>query len=293
MVYSMTGYGRGEGRVLGVGVAVEIRSLNNRFLDMSIRTPRKWNNLEDSIRELVTKEISRGKIEISVQITDNKRGPARLRLNEEILGEYKKLFAILQAHFNMDDKINIGQILNLPDLLAPEEDIYDYDEFGEGLAAVILAAVKNLKTSQRKEANVLVNDAKKRIKIIQTDLKRILLIIPGTRKKLLENLRAKVMQLAVDPKIVKMERLELEVALLSEKSDITEECVRLQSHLTLFMDTIRDGGAVGKRLDFVLQEMNRETNTMGAKADSFEISRYVVEIKDEIERIREQIRNLM
>ena len=293
MIFSMTGFGREEGTVMGNSVAVELRSVNNRFLETAIRTPRKWSSFEEPLRNLLQKEFARGKIELQLLVNEEKRSLNRYRINEPVFLEYVRLIREFRKRLQIDESINIGQILSLPELLIVDEDIQEHEKFWKGLQKIVQAAMKKLRDSQGKEGTVLVKDLKKRIIIIKRNLKEILRVIPKKRKALMQNLKAKVQQLVIDKKIINRDRLELEIAILAEKSDITEESVRLQSHLELFLDILKEGGSVGKRLDFTLQEMNREINTIGAKGSNFSISRHVIEVKDEIEKLKEQIRNLV
>ena len=293
MIYSMTGYGRSEGTILGANVTIEMRSLNNRYSEIVIRTPRKWSSIEDPLRELIQKEVPRGKIDIQVFINDDKKSLTRMQINEGVLKGYEKLIRDLKKRFPIENSITVGQILSLPDVYSIEEDPTDFQKIIKGVQNIARKAIANLLKSQAKEGATLVKDLALRIKSIDKNLQDILRIIPKKRKDLFENLRNRALQLVSDPSVLNDERLEMEVALLTERADITEECVRLRSHLDLFLSVIKEGGTIGKRLDFVLQEMHREANTIGAKAGSYEISRNVVEVKDEIERLKEQVRNLM
>lgn len=292
MIYSMTGFGRGEGVVIGVNVVVEIRSLNNRFLEIAIRLPRKLSSYEDPLRDLLQKEFSRGKIDVQVMVNEEKKSLTRLCLNESMLQRYIEILDTLKTKLQINDTINVTQLLNLPDLLIIEEYPRDHEKFLEGLQKVTQLSIKNLRISQEKEGKALINDMKQRVKNIQKQLSEIQQVLPNRRKEAFNNLKTKVKQLINNDTIINKERLELEIALLAEKSDITEECVRLKSHIDLYLSAVKEGGTIGKRLDFILQEMNREVNTIGAKGNNFEISHLVVEMKDEIERLKEQVRNL-
>ncbi len=293
MIHSMTGFGRADGIILGMNIAIEMRSLNNRYSEIVIRAPRKWAAIEDPLREMIQKEVPRGKIDVQVFINEDKKSLTRMKINEGVIRGYEKLVKDLKKRFVLENTFTVGELLSLPDVFSIEEDPTDFQKLLSGIQKVVKRAIDCLLKSQAKEGMTLVKDLKHRVRVIDRNLKEILQVIPKKRKELSENLRNRIMQLLNDPGMLNNDRLEMEVALLAERADITEECVRLRSHLDLFLSILQEGGTVGKRLDFVLQEMHRESNTIGAKAGSYEISRNVVAMKDEIERLKEQVRNIM
>ncbi|MBI5050936.1 MAG: YicC family protein [Nitrospirae bacterium] len=280
-IQSMTGYGRAENG----NFKVEARSLNFKTLDVQVKTPSFLFFCEPEIKKLVKEKFSRGRIEvfISVQLAET----VRLKINKALAREYYDSLLALKKEFSIPGDIEIN-------VLASQKDIFSYDEPEiefTALRSAVEAAIDDLKKMRTEEGENLANDIAGRIRLLKDGVSRIEDKRSGftanARKALADRLREILGDAMIDES-----RLLQEVAILIDRSDITEEIVRLKSHLKYIEDVLKSGDAVGRKLDFIIQEIHREINTIGSKAASTEISPVIVELKSELEKIREQVQNL-
>lgn len=292
MIKSMTAYGRGEFEQENTVYTVELKSLNNRYKDIIIRTPRSLQILEDDIRAMISKGIRRGRVEASVQLENKGQEPDnKLELNAPLINSYLKIFDQLKNDFGIEGMITPEYICQMKDtiLLKPEE--MDIDETREGIINAVNIALDSLNDMRRIEGKAIEEDFNKRLALISSLLNSIEekspLVVDEYRKRLTE----KIEKLSADLKLDEG-RLAQEVAIFAGRCDITEEIVRMRSHLEQFFSYLSMDDSVGRRLDFLTQEINREINTIASKASDSSISANAVEVKAELEKLREQIQNV-
>ncbi len=291
MLSSMTGYGRGAEEIEGEKAVVEIRSVNNRFLDLQLKLPRSLNFLEDRIKEVLRRNLSRGKVYYLLTWAGTEEPFSSLKLNEEATEAYYNLLEELKNKFKIQEKIGLNHLIGFPDLLKKEPDEPDVERIWPTVERATLAALSELKKMRGVEGERLTKDILERM----DRLRQLEEWVEGEAPKVVERhrevLRTKIENLLTQAQVDE-ERLAQEVTIFAERTDITEECVRLKSHIEGFVEISERGGVVGRKLTFLLQEMNREANTMGAKALDAAISQKVVEIKEELEKVREQLQNV-
>jgi len=291
MLSSMTGYGRGTEEIEGEKGVVEIRSVNNRFLDLQLKLPRSLNFLEDRIRELLRRNLSRGKIYYLLTWAGTDEPFSSLKLNEEATEAYYLLLEKLKNKFKFKEEIGLNHLIGFPDLLKKEVQELDLDRIWPTVEKATIAALSELKKMREKEGEKLSQDVLERMNSLRELENWVEGEAPKVVERRREELRVKIENLGIGGDVDE-ERLAQEVTIFAERTDITEECVRLKSHIQQFVSISQKGGVVGRKLTFLLQEMNREANTMGAKALDASISQKVVEMKEELEKVREQLQNV-
>ncbi|HLA05331.1 MAG TPA: YicC/YloC family endoribonuclease [Syntrophales bacterium] len=292
MIKSMTGYGRAETILKGKRTVAEIKSLNHRYLEVSLRLPPTLASLEMEIKKKIAKVFSRGKIEVSIRM-DYNGSPDKitgLDLNIPLIRSYYSLLCRIKQELNMKDEITLAMMAAFRDAFAaPEED--DIAAVWQLLEVVLDEAVVALTVMREKEGDVLCRDLRDRAATVA----RLLDVVGNRGPQALtayqKRLRERIRELRGDMEIDES-RLMQEIAIMAEKSDIMEEIVRLRSHIDQFNDMLQSDQAVGRKVDFLIQEMGREVNTIGSKSGDAETSRHVIEIKSELARIREQVQNI-
>ena len=290
MISSMTGFGKGTAAVGNLVAEAEIKSFNSRFLDFSIRIPRKIANREFDIRNLIKKEIKRGKLNLTVQIKREGVDEDFVSISPSDLNNTLSLIRQIKDTAKIKDDITLTHILSFQNSFLNEEENDSEDEFKVASEAIILA-IAELKKMRLEEGHELSEDLRLRVSNIETTALKIEKYSRESVSEYFNKLRERPKQLTED--IVEYEdRLNAELALLAEKYDVTEEFVRLKSHIKLFLDTINNSDEAGRRLNFITQEMNREVNTINSKTVSSEIAHDGIYLKEEIEKIREQIQNI-
>ncbi len=290
MIYSMTGYGKGTAENPKIKVEVEAKSVNSRYLDIILKTPSSLINKEYEIRELIKNKISRGKLTVLIQIKSNSSEGNIFSINDEKLKSYISLLKKIKK------TAKIGGVLKLEHFLYNKElfegnDFDLSDEEFEVIKKAITSALDALLKMKANEGKELVKDLRKRIDIIEEKLAEIESESNSSVKEYYQKLKDKV-KLLIDDAKVDNDRLELELAIIADKAEITEECVRLRSHIKFFSESLNKDDEPGRKLNFLCQEMNRETNTISSKTISTSITHNTVLIKEEIEKIREQIQNI-
>lgn len=291
MIESMTGFGKGEASSKGISFSVELRSVNNRFLEISSRTPRTLSHRENEIKDIIRSKIARGKISLNAnkeEKGDNELVPS---VDKKRAKEIHAVLEQLRKTTKIKEPVGLEHLLHFSEIFEPkeaEENETEWKVFQQALAK----AVDSLKKMREKEGVELARDSKERIQKINKHIDTVEQLskkrIPEERRRLTE----RVEQLAVDKSIINNQRLELEIALLSEKLDVTEECVRFRSHNKFFLEALQSKESEGRKLNFLIQEMNREANTIGSKCNDVEIAHIVVGIKEELEKTREQLQNI-
>lgn len=293
MVKSMTGYGRGEQSFEGVQVTVELRSVNNRYLDCTVKMPRAYIFAEDAMRARVQGGVARGKVDVFVAITRSDGDNMVVTVNEELAKGYLNAFQQLQGlgGDSVRKKFDAADLARFPEVLTVEKRAEDLDEMKERLLAVLGDAIEDFNSMRCREGERLAADILSRADNVEKLLAKVEERSPRTVAEYRARLETKMREVLQNTQIDEG-RLLTEAAIFADKVAVDEETVRLYSHLSQLRHLLAEGGAVGRKLDFLVQEFNRETNTIGSKCNDLEISRYVVDMKAEIEKIREQVQNL-
>jgi len=291
MIESMTGYGQGEVERDGVKISVEVRSVNNRFLDLQIRMPKFLHPLESRVRETAGSLIGRGKLNLSLTWEQMDEGAVRISVDLETARSLRELLEELKRSLHLEGEIRLEHLMNFSEIFHQERQEWDTDRAWPLVEEAVRTAMGHLQSMRRKEGQQLQTDMIERLDRLEQLLNDIESCYPTNVQEIQGRLQRRIGEL-MDSSQVDPQRLAMEVAILAEKADITEECVRFHSHNKQFRSTLESSGPVGRKLNFLLQEMNREANTMASKASDVEVAHRVVEIKEEIERIREQVQNV-
>jgi uncharacterized protein (TIGR00255 family) len=287
----MTGYGRSEGTYKGVETVVELRSINHRFSEVVIRLPKGLSELERPCKQLLQDRFSRGRIELTVSVNGAAGTEREIRLDEKLAGQYIRLLQSFKRTFRLKGEVEIGMLAAFKDLVTISDRPLPPNGLDRQILRLIRRAMDRLDRMRRQEGKALVQDLRHRLDLIEKALKRIEFRTPTVvqehRKRLSSRIEALTQGIKLDAG-----RLAQEVALFADRCDISEERVRLVSHLDQFRRMMESPEPAGRSLDFLLQEMNREVNTIGSKANDREITGEVVAVKGEIEKIREQVQNI-
>lgn len=290
MLMSMTAFGRSEHEVNGRRVLVEIRSFNHRYCDILVRLPKKYVALEEKAKSLISKYVTRGRVEVSVQMNEGHTAD-RLELDIELAKTYFALLTRLKEELNIPGDITLESMMGFKEIVSLKEEGEDMDYAWRILQPPLEQALHAMKQMRIEEGNTLREDFLIRLDAITSALDEIKdrshSLIPAHRDRLHQRIKSYIGGLEVD-----QNRLMQEVAYFVERSDVTEEIVRCKSHINQFRDMLDYGEPVGRKLNFLLQELNREVNTIGARAEDASISHKVVDIKAELERLREQVQNI-
>lgn len=290
MIKSMTGFGRGTYEIDGRKYTVEIRSVNHKYSDVSVKLPRMLISLEDGIRKQVANNISRGKVDVFVTFEDYSEKVTNIRINKSLAKEYLKQLKELADETGLEFSPSVLEISKLPDILKLE-DSDETDQISNELNVAVEEAIKNFVEMRTIEGQKLIVDMKNRIDWIEEKVEEIAGFSATLVPEYIEKLEARVKEyLKTD--VVDEARLAQEIVIYSDKCSIEEELTRLRSHISQFNNLLKGASPIGKKFDFLVQEMNREVNTIGSKANSLDITNRVIEIKTEIENIREQVQNI-
>jgi uncharacterized protein (TIGR00255 family) len=288
----MTGYGHAETTKRGETVSVEVRSVNSRYLEVTARLPRALSHREKDVKEIVRSCLTRGNLNVTVKIEKESNGATPLKVNVAAARSYYKLLNQLKKSVKLRERVRLEHLLNYSEVLEPVDAVESDDKEWELVDETLRQALGQLNTMRINEGKELAKDFERRINWIDESLDRIQELsvdrIPEERKRL----QQRIAELVEDKNIIDQNRLELEIALLADKLDITEECVRYRSHNKFFLEAVKNEESPGRKLNFLIQEMNREANTIGSKANDATIAHLVVKIKEELERIREQLQNI-
>ena len=292
MIVSMTGFGKAEGTFKKKKFSIEIRSVNNRFCEISMRYPKFLSSKDFELKEIVRKKISRGKITININSEEGNPDASEFNVDEIQIRDNYKLLTSIKKIIGSKEEINLGHILSFTNILGSEQSAeVDKDEF-KFICSLLNEAVNDLGKMKVKEGNSLNKDILERIKFIEKESERISKLSAGRAALERKRILTKVESLLKDKKIIDEKRLELEVILLSEKIDITEEIIRLKSHTKYFIEYAKSDELAGRRLNFLIQEINREINTIASKSLDADVSQKASVLKEELEKIREQLQNV-
>ncbi|MDR2947424.1 MAG: YicC family protein [Candidatus Adiutrix sp.] len=290
MIRSMTGFGSASGVFAGRTLTVEIKSVNNRFREVVTRMPKICAPLEESIKKQVAARLERGRVDLWVQLDDRELKKKALRIDFEFAAELKKQLTELKERLELSGPVTLDHLLNLG-VVSQEEDSPALEDLWAALSPLVNQALDGLVTMREAEGRNLAEDLEKRLAHLSACNRRVEELASSAPDVLLEKLQIRLSELGAGVK-VDQSRLAQEAALLADRVDITEEVVRFASHLARFGDIISGTEAAGRRLDFLLQEMGREVNTMGSKAQDLEVTGLVLDIKAELEKLREQVQNI-
>ena len=292
MIASMTGYGRGEVKKESKEIIVEVRSLNNRFLDISIRLPKTLSVFEEEARNIARQYLTRGRINIVINIKEsNNDKNFSGKANLELAQDYLKQLLSLKKELNLSGKVKLEHLLAFSDIFLPDVDEDVSDKTWNYIKKALIKALEDLKKMRLSEGKELSADLISRIEKLDKNIKKIEKLSKSRTDKELIKLKERIANLQLSDELDEG-RLELEIAILASKLDVTEECIRIKSHNKMFLEILSSDEPVGRKLNFLLQEMTRESNTIGAKACDAEISHLVIDIKEEVEKLREQVQNI-
>ena len=291
MVTSMTGFGRGSAAEGGRAVHVEVRSVNSRFLDLSLRLPRSLSLRENEAKDLVRRRLSRGKISVIVNLASEEDNGIPVRINTPAARSYYRLLKELKKTLRIKETVKLAHLLEFPEIFETGDNEANDDHAWRLAAAALEAALEDLNTMRRQEGQELREDFRARIATLNERLDTIEHLSREQVPQERERLRTRISQL-LEKEPVDEGRLELELTILADRLDVTEECVRFRSHNKFFLEALDDPEPSGRRLNFLVQEMHRETNTIGSKSSATQIAHLVVGMKEELEKIREQLQNI-
>ncbi|MBI3794627.1 MAG: YicC family protein [Nitrospinae bacterium] len=287
---SMTGFARAESENGGKKCVVETRSVNHRFMEINLRMPAKDLELERRIKKLLEQKISRGYVEVTITLGDNGNAKKKLSLDEGLVKQFLAASETLGKKFGVGGSPDMSSILSLKDIFKYEEDAATIEDRWAVLKPVLESAFAGLVVMRESEGAELKKDVHARLEAIEKSAKAIFAARKGQETEIVEKYRKKIAEIAGVE--VEKERALIEAAVLAERSDISEELVRLDCHLKQMRELMSSGAPAGRKMEFITQEMNREANTIGSKSVLYEISREVVEIKSNLEKIREQTANV-
>ena len=290
MISSMTGYGKGVAENENFSIELEVKSVNSRFLDIYLKLPNSLMNREYEIREIIKNRISRGKLSVILNLKNTGAANSVPEIDKEKLKAYLAVLREVKKVSKITEKLKLDHLLFNRDLFFQNDKDYG-DEVFKLIKSALESALDNLKKMRQNEGKELAKDLKRRIKIIDKKVTEIQDESGNSAKSYFDRLKER-MQSLIEDITAYSDRLELELALIADKSEITEECVRLRSHLKFFLESMEKDKEPGRKLNFLCQEMNREANTISSKTISTEITHNSVLIKEEIEKIREQIQNI-
>ena len=291
MVRSMTGYGRGQGEGAGLSFTVELKSVNSRYLEFSCRLPRGYLFLEDKLKSYTAERVSRGKVEMYVTVESGTDDEITVELNETYADAYIKALNLLAEKYSIPSNVSAASFIGNSEMFKVVKTEVDEEAVTEAALAACKNAIDNFIAMREVEGNKLREDVLSRVAVILEKVSFVEEKSPETVEAYRVKLENKIKEL-LNGAAYDEARVITETAIYADKVAVAEETVRLRSHIAQLTDMLEKGGAVGRKLDFIVQEMHRETNTIGSKAQNIEIAQTVVDIKSEIEKIREQIQNI-
>lgn len=291
MIKSMTGYGRQKGENERREVQVEIKSVNHRYLDLNVKVPRIYSFLEEPIKTAVSAAVARGKVDIYLSITAKEGGDVKVSPNLALAGEYLRALEQVRDTYSLKDDISVMELARMPDLLTVAREEPDAEEVKAQVLEVLGRALEEYNAMRRTEGERLCEDIARRGQEIGKMVDQVEQRSPQSVEEYRQKIAQRMTEILGDSDIAE-QRILAEAALFADKVSVTEEVVRLRSHLSQLQKMVQGDAPVGRKLDFLVQELNREANTIGSKANDYELAQIVIEIKAEIEKIREQIQNL-
>lgn len=292
MIRSMTGFGRGEASAEGIAVTAEVKTVNSRYLNISFRTPKYLQDKELKLKELLQEHIERGKVTLSINVDKSDMGIPEVTFNKNLVQGYRSMLDDLRKTADITEPIRLETLLEFSDIFeSREQDEEMTEQIWSLTQRAVESATEDLVSMRKQEGGQLYKDLSSRIDHIDKMLATIQDKVDGRSAEIKEDLLTRINEL-IDNDKIDDDRLEMEVAVLVDKMDITEEIVRTRSHIKFFIEALNGEESAGRRLKFLSQEINREINTIGSKANDSDISQYVVQAKESLEQIKEQIQNV-
>ncbi|MDB8804578.1 YicC/YloC family endoribonuclease [Romboutsia sp. 1001216sp1] len=292
MAISMTGFGRGEYKDDNYYFVIECKTINHKYADINIRLPRKISFLEEKARNLIKNYVKRGRVDLYIKLDVLGSEDVNLKFDEVLASQYVGILNQIKNKFDLIDDISVMNIAKFPDIIKAEEKEEDEEFLWEMLKKSLEEALSNLKEMRIEEGKKLAEDVIMRCDLLKNYIEEIEKYSYNVVIDYKEKLNTRISEILENPSIIDENRLAQEVAIYADKSSITEEIVRFKSHIEQLKKTIVKDESIGRKIDFLIQEMNRETNTIGSKSSDLNITNLVVEVKSELEKIREQIQNI-
>lgn len=292
MAISMTGFGRGEFKNDNYHFLVECKTINHRYCDINIRLPRKISFLEDRIRNYVKNFIKRGRVDLYIKLDLIESEDVSLKFDDKLATQYIGILKQIKDKFDLQDDISVMSVARFPDIIKCEDKEEDQDLYWSMLKVALDITLEKLGQMRQEEGKKLSEDTLKRCDILSDLIDQIEKYSGTIVYEYKERLNNRIDEILENPSIIDENRLAQEVAIFADKSSITEEIVRFRSHIEQLKTTVVKNDSIGRKIDFLIQEMNREVNTTGSKSSNINITNLVVEVKSELEKIREQIQNI-
>ena len=288
---SMTGYGSAKGSVEGQEITVELKSVNNRYLDCSIRLPRNFLFAEDTVKQAVSAGVSRGKVDVFVSAQASQDSGTVVSVNEELARGYRDAVARIAETLGLESGLNAFSLARFPDVLTVERRELDKDKAAAALSEITVKAVEEFNAMREREGERLRRDMLGKLETIEGLVSVVEERSPQTVKEYRERLEARLRDILADRSLDE-QRVITEAAIFADRTAVDEETVRLRSHIAQFRTMLEEGSPIGRKMDFLVQEFNRESNTIGSKCSDASLAKVVVDLKSEIEKIREQLQNV-
>ena len=288
---SMTGYGSAKGSVEGQEITVELKSVNNRYLDCSVRLPRNFLFAEDTVKQAVSAGVSRGKVDVFVSAQASQDSGTVVSVNEELARGYRDAVAHIAETLGLESGLNAFSLARFPDVLTAERRELDKDKAAAALSEITAKAVEEFNAMREREGERLRRDMLGKLETIEGLVSVVEERSPQTVKEYRERLEARLRDILADRSLDE-QRVITEAAIFADRTAVDEETVRLRSHIAQFRTMLEEGSPIGRKMDFLVQEFNRESNTIGSKCSDASLAKVVVDLKSEIEKIREQLQNV-
>ena len=288
---SMTGYGSDKGSVEGQEITVELKSVNNRYLDCSVRLPRNFLFAEDTVKQAVSAGVSRGKVDVFVSAQTSQDSGTVVSVNEELARGYRDAVARIAETLGLESGLNAFSLARFPDVLTVERRELDKDKAAAALSEITAKAVEEFNAMREREGERLRRDMLGKLETIEGLVSVVEERSPQTVKEYRERLEARLRDILADRSLDE-QRVITEAAIFADRTAVDEETVRLRSHIAQFRTMLEEGSPIGRKMDFLVQEFNRESNTIGSKCSDASLAKVVVDLKSEIEKIREQLQNV-
>lgn len=292
MIQSMTGFGKGLAADGENEIRIEVKTLNNRYLDINTRIPKDMSFLEEDIRNALKRQIRRGRVELYLTYEQSEGASAKVEVDHGLLDQYVQAFTEMREHHGIEPDLTASAMVKLPDVIQLKRNEADEEAIGRLVMEALKGAIEGLKQMRIREGKNLAKDIGDRAETLLGMLDAVKERSPEVVKEYREKLNNRIQELCKDGAALDETRLESEVAYMADRCDIAEEITRLSSHLSEIGKLLTTDSAVGRKLDFLIQEINREINTIGSKSSDLTITRLVVDMKSETERIREQVQNI-
>lgn len=289
---SMTGYGRGEYENDLYKFKIEIKSVNHRYIDINVKIPRQTSYLEETIKKKIKGQLFRGKIDMYISLEYLSESQIDIKIDNELANSYYNALEELICYLNLEDNISLNNILNIPEIVKTKKRDLDEDSIWEVLNNALNIALENILSMKKEEGLELKKDILIKLDTIEAYIKNIEERSPEVVIEYKKKLNDRISELIDNDTILDKERLNNEVVFFADKASIDEELVRLKSHIKQLKLILEEENSIGRKLDFLIQEFNREINTIGSKSGDILITTYVVELKSEVEKIREQVQNI-